>query len=94
MRDCDIDLFVALGTVSVLACFALGFALAAVDQEYILVLDQPEALLSIGVVQAGLTKAQAEGVAFQMNEAFKGRSIPVVVRAERQRDIGNYHPKR
>jgi len=63
-----------------------------VDREYILVITQPDKT-EIGVVQAGLTKAQAEGVAFQLNEAFRGHGVPVSVRAKQQTDIGNYHPK-
>ena len=76
----------------VLLDWGLGYLAQAVDREYILVISQPDKT-EIGVVQAGLTKAQAEGLAFQLNEAFRGHGVPVSVRAKQPTDIGNYHPK-
>ena len=63
-----------------------------VDQEYILTISQP-GRPGFDVVQSGLDKAQAEGVAVQLNEIFKRRGIPVSVKAQSQIDIGRYHPK-
>jgi hypothetical protein len=73
-----------------------GFVLlcvnAAVDQEYILTISQPETP-GFDVVQSGLNKSQAEGAAFQLNEIFKRRGIPVSVGARPQVDIGRFKPK-
>jgi uncharacterized membrane-anchored protein YhcB (DUF1043 family) len=75
--------------------FGIGDILAAVTApEYMLALATPDKPgIMIGVVVVGLNKRQAEGAAVQLNETFKQRSIPVVVSARPQVDIGNYHPK-
>jgi hypothetical protein len=65
------------------------------DQEYILIVSErvlKGELHDIGVVQCGLDKAQAEGVAFQLNEAFDHHGIDARIRAQTQTDIGRFHP--
>lgn len=74
------------------------------DQEYIAIVTataqfvdtgRPSGIehTDIGVVSCGLTRAQAEGVAFQLNDIFKNHSVPVEVRAQVQADIGRFKPK-
>lgn len=64
------------------------------DQEYIAIVTRTGYLAGdIGVVSCGLTRAQAEGVAFQLNDIFKNHSVPVEVRAQIQADIGRFKPK-
>lgn len=66
------------------------------DQEYIAIVTVVAAGVvpnDIGVVSCGLTRAQAEGLAFQLNDIFKNHSVPVEVRAQIQADIGRFKPK-
>jgi hypothetical protein len=67
---------------------------AAPDQEYMLAFSTPEKpLVVFGVAQAGLNKSQAEAAEVQMNRVFQEHSVPVIVKARKLIDIGNYHPK-
>ncbi len=89
-------LFVIAGYTAVelgkLMCEGKLLAAPEPDREFILTISQPETP-GFDVVQSGLDKAEAEGVAFQLNEIFKRRGIPVSVKAQSQIDIGRYHPK-
>jgi hypothetical protein len=78
--------------ISILAGIGLSCLSAGLDREYTLVISEPDKS-GFDVVQAGLNKSEAEGVAFQLNEIFKRRGIRVVVGARPQVDIGRYHPK-
>ena len=66
---------------------------AAPDQEYMLAFSTPEKpLVVFGVAQAGLNKSQAEAAEVQMNRVFQEHGVPVIVKARKLIDIGNYHP--
>ena len=67
---------------------------AAPDQEYMLAFSTPEnPLVVFGVAQPGINKSQAEAAEVQMNRVFQEHSIPVIVRARKLIDVGNFHPK-
>jgi hypothetical protein len=84
----------------------LGYAMAiaatlgaltafADDPEYILIIvdERIQPGSNIGVVQVGMNRIQAEGAAFQLNEALKEHGLPVLIKMHTQSDIGNYKPK-
>jgi hypothetical protein len=64
---------------------------AAPDQEYMLAFSTPKKpLVVFGVAQAGLNKSQDEAAEVQMNRVFQEHGVPVIVKARKLIDIGNY----
>jgi hypothetical protein len=86
-----------LGAIAI-AAFQLTIGIRAAfadDPEYILIIVdqriQPGS--NIGVVQVGMNRIQAEGAAFQLNEALSEHQLPIFIKTHTQSDIGNLKSK-
>jgi len=72
------------------------FIVNAQSHEYVIILDRTDTPhpVQIGVISAGLSKSQAEGLALQLTrDTFAPNHISVVAHAFGKIDINNYHPK-
>jgi hypothetical protein len=86
-----------LGAIAI-AAFQLTIGIRAAfadDPEYILIIvdQRVQPGSNIGVVQVGMNRIQAQGAAFQLNEALKEHGLPVFIKIHTQSDIGNFKPK-